>query len=166
MPQTTDKPKSEVSEPSYHGDLGWLLARTSHVLSTELTRAFEGLGIAPRGHCVLSAALDGEFTQKQLADMIGLDKTTMVVTVDELEQRGYAERRPSTTDRRARIIAVTPAGRKVLAKGRKLAAEIENDVLSALPASERRALVSGLERLAGDRLATPTMCSRAPRRRA
>ena len=44
--------------------------------------------------------------------MIGLDKTTMVVTVDELERAGLAERQASSTDRRARIIKVTPAGRR------------------------------------------------------
>ena len=61
-------------------------------------------------HCVLYHALGGEFTQIQLAEQCALDKTTMVVTMDALEKAGLAERRPSPTDRRARIIAVTDAG--------------------------------------------------------
>ena len=54
----------------------------------------------------------GEYTQTELARIVGLDKTTMVVTLDELEAAGLAERRPSATDRRARVVAVTKAGER------------------------------------------------------
>jgi MarR family len=63
------------------------------------------LGICPRSHCVLAKAMESERTQIRLAERCALDKTTMVVTGDELERSGLAERRPSPTDRRARIIA-------------------------------------------------------------
>ncbi len=49
--------------------------------------------------------MESEQTQIRLAERCALDKTTMVVTGDELERSGLAERRPSPTDRRARIIA-------------------------------------------------------------
>ena len=101
------------------GNLGWLLAQASHALSTEMTAAFEAGGATPRGHCVLSTARTGEFTQKELADMVGLDKTTMVVTVDALEAAGLAERVPSPHDRRARVISVTAAGESVVERGRE-----------------------------------------------
>ena len=147
------------------GNLSWLLAQASHVMVTEMTRAFEDMGVSPRGHCVLSAAKTGEFTQKELADMVGLDKTTMVVTVDELERAGLAERRPSQTDRRARIISVTKAGEKVVAAGEKIVSGIQDDVLASLPERESKALVGALEKLVCGRLSTPAACSRAPRRR-
>jgi DNA-binding MarR family transcriptional regulator len=163
---TSDEAKGlSQGEKPLAGNLSWLLAQASHVMVTEMTRAFEDMGVAPRGHCVLSAAAAGEFTQKDLAEMVGLDKTTMVVTVDELERAGFAERVPSTTDRRARIIRVTPAGRKVLAKGERVVKAIQEDVLASLPAREGETLMRALERLVGDRLSTPTTCSRAPRRR-
>ena len=98
-------------------DLIFLLSQAAHALTTELTAELEGLGITPRSHCVLTQALDGEQTQIQLAERCALDKTTMVVTIDELERAGLAERRPSPTDRRARIIAVTDAGREKVARG-------------------------------------------------
>ena len=66
------------------GNLGWLLAQASHAMVTEMTAAFAEMGVSPRGHCVLSTASEGEFTQKDLAERVGLDKTTMVVTIDEL----------------------------------------------------------------------------------
>src|SRR6266545_4000679 len=93
-------------------DLCWLLSRASYILTTELTAALEGLGVSPRAHCVLSAALSGDRTQTELARRVGLDKTTMVVTLDELESAGLAERKPSKTDRRARVVGVTKAGER------------------------------------------------------
>ena len=154
------------AEKPLAGNLSWLLAQASHVMVTEMTRAFEDMGVAPRGHCVLSAADTGEVTQKEIADVIGLDKTTMVVTVDELERVGLAERVPSTTDRRARIIRVTPAGKRVVRKGERVVEEIQNDVLASLPERDAKGFMATLERLVEGRLSTPAACSRAPRRRA
>jgi MarR family transcriptional regulator, transcriptional regulator for hemolysin len=146
-------------------DLAFMLAHASHVLSTELTAALASLGITPRGNCVLSAALTGDRTQIQLAEMCELDKTTMVVTVDELEKAGLVERQTSPTDRRARIIAVTDQGRKVHVAAKEVVANIYEDVLSSLSAAEREGFVAGLSRLVDSRLSTPVACERAPRRR-
>jgi MarR family transcriptional regulator, transcriptional regulator for hemolysin len=146
-------------------DLAFLLAHASHVLSTELTAELASLGITPRGSCVLASAQAGERTQIQLADSCGLDKTTMVVTVDELEKAGLVERQTSATDRRARIIVVTDQGRKVHAAAQDVIARVYEDVLSVLPDGEREAFMSGLNRLVSGRLSTPVACQRAPRRR-
>jgi MarR family transcriptional regulator for hemolysin len=146
-------------------DLAFLLAHASHVLSTELTAELAGLGITPRGSCVLSAALTGERTQIQLAEMCELDKTTMVVTIDELEKAGLVERQTSATDRRARIIVVTELGRKVHASAKDVVSRVQEDVLAALPDGEREGFASGLTRLVESRLSTPVACQRAPRRR-
>ena len=146
-------------------DLAFLLAHATHVLQTELTAELAGLGITPRGNCVLAAALTGEKTQIQLADMCQLDKTTMVVTVDELERAGLAERRPSATDRRARVISVTAAGKRKLKQAGAVVAQVQDEVLAELPADERDVLLSALNSLVSDRLSTPMECGRAPRRR-
>jgi len=146
-------------------DLAFLLAHASHVLSTELTAALAGLGITPRANCVLTSALPGDRTQIQLADVCQLDKTTMVVTIDELEKAGFVERQTSSTDRRARIIVVTDRGREVHARARSVVADVYRDVLGALPDDERAGFTGGLTRLVDDRLSTPVACRRAPRRR-
>ncbi len=147
-------------------DLLFLLSLASHALATEQTAKLAGLGISPRAYCVLSNATTGALTQKQLAERCAIDKTTMVVTLDELEKAGLAERRPSSGDRRARIIAVTEAGEGLLAQAREVVARIHGEVLAALPDREREAFVDGLVRLAEGRLSTPVRCERPPRRRA
>jgi MarR family transcriptional regulator for hemolysin len=147
-------------------DLCWLLSRASYVLTTKMTAALEGLGVSPRAHCVLSAALSGDHTQTELARMIGLDKTTMVVTLDELESAGLAERRPSPSDRRARVIAVTKAGEKKVREAEAIAEGIRAEVLGALPAEDREVFLSALTTLVVDPLAQPSPCAQPVRRRA
>ena len=155
---------AEAPQP-LSGNLGWLLARANHALATELTAALADLGLSPRGYHVLAAALHGDRTQSELAEAVGLDKTTMVVTVDELEGAGLAERRPSSTDRRARVIAVTRAGADKLVQAGKVKDRVQADVLSALPANERKVLIDALERLVRDRLSEAVQCTPPVRRR-
>jgi DNA-binding MarR family transcriptional regulator len=136
-------------------DLSFLLDHTSHVLRTQMAAALAEIGLTPRMHCVLVHALGAERTQIQLAEIGGMDKTTMVVTVDALEKAGYAQRRPSSTDRRARIIAVTPAGAEMAARSQRIADGVHAAALDSLPADERDALVRALQRLTGGHLAAP-----------
>ncbi len=152
--------------PAPEIDLAFLLNQTSFALATRMTAELAGLGVTPRMYCVLMKAKPGGLTQNQIAEQAALDKTTMVVTLDELERSGLAERRPSETDRRARIVALTPAGKRALAKGHTIVNRIYDDVLASLPARERSALVSGLTALAGGVLAEPSHVSRPARRKA
>ena len=128
-------------------NLGWLLARAEHALAAELALALEPLGLSSRRYCVLATALGEDRTQIELANLIGLDKTTMVATVDALEEDGLAERRPSSHDRRARVISVTKAGDARVREGRKAIEQVQADVLARLPERERAALLSGLSRM-------------------
>jgi MarR family transcriptional regulator for hemolysin len=146
-------------------NLCWLLARASHSLTTQLTAALTELGISPRAHCVMSTAMTGEYTQTALAHAVGLDKTTMVVTIDELEAAGLAERRPAAGDRRARIVAVTKAGERKVAEGREIVTAIQAEVLESLPASGREHFIEALAHLVGDSLSEPADCGASVRRR-
>jgi MarR family transcriptional regulator, transcriptional regulator for hemolysin len=145
-------------------DLCWLLSRASHGLTTEFTAALEDVGISPRAHAVLTTAMCGEHTQSDIARLVGLDKTTMVVTMDELEAAGLAERRPSSADRRARVIAVTDAGKRKVKQAGKVLNRVRNDVLSVLEPGEREIFLAALGRLACERLADPVACARPVRR--
>ncbi|HEX8856823.1 MAG TPA: MarR family transcriptional regulator [Thermoleophilaceae bacterium] len=161
----TIAPVAEPAEPLCD-DLCWLLSRASYTLTTELTAAMEHVGLSPRAHAVLSAAMTGEYTQTELAKMVGLDKTTMVVTLDELETAGLAERKQLPTDRRARVIAVTKSGEKKVREAHEIAEKIRADVLDTLPPREREVFIEALSKLVRERLNEPTPCSQPIRRRA
>ncbi len=149
-------------------DLGWLLAQANHVLTTETTAALAGLGIAPRDVCALNTALGGSFTQIELARAVGVDKTTMVVMLDHLEAAGLAERRASSTDRRARIVTVTPKGKRTLVAAQAVVDRVQAGVLASLPATLRAQFLDALGRLVCGRLSVPVERSvpvRRPRSR-
>jgi DNA-binding MarR family transcriptional regulator len=145
-------------------DLSFLLDHTSHVLRSRMAAALAEIGLTPRMHCVLVHALEEERTQIQLAEIGDMDKTTMVVTVDALEEAGLAERRPSSTDRRARIVAVTPEGARVAKHSQQVVDGVHAEALGALSATERKAFLRALERLVTDHLATPVETARPVRR--
>jgi len=125
-------------------DVTGLLNQAGHVMSNRLAAALADVDLTPRMQCVLVHALQEERTQIELAALADLDKTTMVGTVDELEARGLAERRPSATDRRARIIAVTEKGRFAAAEGQRIVDRVHAEALDGL---DQGAFVEALGRL-------------------
>ncbi len=144
--------------------LAWLLKQAHYALARELAAALEPLGIAPRGHAVLAAAMTGAHTQKQLGDLVGLDKTTMVVTLDELEHAGLARRVSSPSDRRARVVEVTDAGARKVSEANRVAKRVQSDVLASLGDTTAEALLDGLCELVRNRLADPAACKGVRRR--
>ena len=155
---------TSTTPPATVPDLSFLLQHSEHVLRTRMTAALAPLGLTPRMHCVLVHALEEERTQAQLAEIGDMDKTTMVVTMDALEKAGYAERRPSSRDRRARIVAVTERGAEVAEQSRAIVDRVHSEVLEALPEEERVVFVRALERLVSGHLAEPVDSPRPVRR--
>jgi len=131
---------------------GWLMSRASRILGVVLDEGLAPLGLNLRDYTVLlaaeRAAIEGaERTQLALARAARLDKSTMVVALDALEEEGLVERRPDPKDRRARIVVPTEAGRELLARAEGVVLDAEEEVLAELGADERRALRSLLIRL-------------------
>ncbi|BCJ45388.1 MarR family transcriptional regulator [Actinoplanes ianthinogenes] len=142
-------------------DVSRLLNEAGHTLTNRLAAALAEVDLTPRMQCVLVHALEEERTQIQLAALAGLDKTTMVSTVDELERRGLAERQASATDRRARIIAVTEKGRLAAEEGQRIVDGVHRDALAGFPAESRTAFLGLLESLAQESFAGPQPVRRA-----
>jgi DNA-binding MarR family transcriptional regulator len=138
-PTSTD---TEIAE--FAGQLFFRLWRASH---TRVADALQTIGLTPALFGVLNvlATRDGSI-QQELGSAMGIDPSTMVSLIDQLEGEGLAKRRPHPKDRRAREISITPKGRRRLARGRKLALEAEDEVLGGLSAAERRELLKLLRR--------------------
>lgn len=133
-------------------DLMFLLSWASHALRAEHATGLAELGISPRAYGVLLRAHGGGLTQRQIGEMCGVDKTTMVVTLDQLEADGLARRVPAPGDRRARLVELTPKGERVLDQARQVSARIEANVLAVLPEAERELFVRAIQRLVNERL--------------
>jgi DNA-binding MarR family transcriptional regulator len=148
-------PQAPVAE--FAGQLLFRLWRTSHVRAAA---ALESVGLTPALFALLNVigARQGAI-QQELGSALGIDRSTMVSLIDQLESVGLAKRRPSPTDRRAREIAITTKGRRVLQRARRMISQMEDEVLAGLNAEERRQLLALLRRALASAPAQPLWSS-------
>jgi DNA-binding MarR family transcriptional regulator len=140
-------PDRQLTEPEvteFAGQLFFRLWRASH---TRIAEALDSVGLTPAlfGVLYVLRSRDGAI-QQEIAASMAIDPSTMVSLIDELERAGLAERRPHAKDRRAREVAITAKGRRALERGRRMATEVEDEVLGGLTAAERRQLLALLRR--------------------
>jgi MarR family transcriptional regulator, transcriptional regulator for hemolysin len=145
-------------------DLLFLLNQASYALGNEMATRLAEVGITPRHYCVLSNASGEELTQIRLAERSMLDKTTMVVTLDELERQGFVTRRPSREDRRVKLVIVTPEGKGVVSRAAAIVEQMQRELLESLPEDRREAFAEALTALVAGPLASPSHVERPQRR--
>ena len=140
-------PTGDLTEPhvaEFAGQLFFRLWRASHSRIAEALATID-LNPAQFGVLNLLGARDGAI-QQEIASSMGIDPSTMVSLIDELERAGLAERRLHPADRRARSVSLTAKGRRAVKRGREMAAQVEDEVLGGLSAAERRELLTLLRR--------------------
>jgi DNA-binding MarR family transcriptional regulator len=105
-------------------------------------------GLSMWGYIVLSALDRSPIrTQAALAEAIGADKTRIIPTLDELQERGYIERIPDPDDRRARLLAITDSGRSIKDEVQVAIQRGEERWLGQLSAADRDAFLRVLRHL-------------------
>jgi DNA-binding MarR family transcriptional regulator len=130
-------------------DVGFLLSRASGVVVRASNASLAGHGLRVRSYSVLLLAadsLDG-VSQRELADVLGLDPSQVVLLVDELAAAGLVERRSSTADRRTKLVVATDEGRSArMRAGRDVDAALARQ-LGELTSGEQHLLRELLTRL-------------------
>ena len=100
-------------------DLGQSLGALLRAYHEGAREVLHGLPGGPRGYQVLLMSDDRACSnQGAMARELGLDRTVMTYLVDDLEQAGLVERQPDPSDRRARHVLITEAGRERLDSAR------------------------------------------------
>ena len=100
------------------------------------------------GYAVLNALVEQPIrTQSALATAIGADKTRIISTLDDLQDRGYIERRPDPDDRRVRLLALTQSGRAAKDAAQEEIQRGEERWLGKLSADDRRLFLRVLRQL-------------------
>jgi MarR family transcriptional regulator for hemolysin len=137
-------PPADTEVAEFAGQLFFRLWRASH---TRIAEALEAVGLTPPLFGILNVlgAREGAI-QQEIGSAMAIDPSTMVSLVDDLETSGLAKRRPHPTDRRAREVVITPKGRRALKRARRLAMQVDDEVLGGLTAAERRQLLTLLRR--------------------
>jgi DNA-binding MarR family transcriptional regulator len=131
------------NDPEVAEFAGQLFFRLWRVCHTRTAEALESIDLTPPEFALLNVlgARDGAIQQQLSADM-GIDPSAMVKLINELETAGLAERRRRPGDRRAWEVLITSQGRRVLGRAKRLAANVEDDVLGGLSDAERRRLIT------------------------
>src|SRR5919204_6922175 len=95
-------PPADAVVAEFAGQLFFRLWRASH---TRIAEALQSIGLTPALFGLLNVlgARQGAI-QQELGSAMGIDPSTMVSLIDELERAGLAERRLHPTDRRAREV--------------------------------------------------------------
>jgi len=105
-------------------------------------------GLTMWGYVVLNALENAPAsTQAALAAAIGADKTRIIAILDDLQAAELITREPDPSDRRARLLSITPEGSRLR---RAVQAEIqagEKRLLAELPDSDREAFLRAAARL-------------------
>jgi MarR family transcriptional regulator, lower aerobic nicotinate degradation pathway regulator len=129
---------------------GFLLSWNGQRIARNFASALEPLGLRPQHFGVLTLidANPGS-AQRELVKRSMIDASTMVAVIDELEQRGLAERRPHPDDRRKRAVHLTARGRRTLQRARSVAIETAQEVFAPLDGRELETLRRLLRKLAG-----------------
>jgi DNA-binding MarR family transcriptional regulator len=98
---------------------GYVMKYVFEAWYTTYEQEIANIGLSVNGFLVLVVLDDeGPDTQTRLAERLSIDRSAMVAVVDELEEKGYVERRRSKGDRRTVPVHVTKLGSEAAARAR------------------------------------------------
>jgi DNA-binding MarR family transcriptional regulator len=133
--------KAELAERAWRNMSALILNRNRKAAVTEV------LGISFARTRVLRRLVDHPLTLRELAERLSADPPYVTLMIDDLEDRGLVRRKPHPTDRRAKLVELTPSGRKIAARANAILDE-PIAALRDLPEADLRALMRALDRLA------------------
>ena len=135
---------SHISAPK----LWIVLARAYGSASAYVQRAIAAQGLCLSDFMVLEVLLHkGPLTISAIGDKVLLASASMTSAIDRVEQRRFVQRTTCSSDRRIRLIALTPAGRHFITD---LFAQHQQDLellTAGLTETERKHLYSGLKKI-------------------
>jgi DNA-binding MarR family transcriptional regulator len=105
-----------------------------------------GLSLS-RSKVLMELAADGPMNQSTLAARLGFAPRSVTDTVDSLTRDGLAERASDPADRRAWLVAITPAGTDALTLAMAAKRDIFDQIFGALDAPARATFLSLLARI-------------------
>ena len=128
--------------------LGYHLRRAQQAVFQDFAASLDGANVTPGQFGVL-ALIDANrgLSQTRLAEILGIDRSTLVAVIDKLERQGLVERAARPNDRRSHALKLSDDG---AARFRALAKQVkrhEARMARQLSARERATLIALLQRI-------------------
>jgi DNA-binding MarR family transcriptional regulator len=128
---------------------GFLLRRSHQISVAIFERACAALSLTPAQYGVL-AILEAHpcIDQTRLARALAFDKVTVQRVLKGLEERGLCQRELHMSNRRQRVVSLTPAGVDMVQAARQPVKRAYEQLLAPLNPQEQAMLIDLLQRLA------------------
>ena len=140
----TSDPAGQPTEPDQR-DLIDALVRASFAVMAVLNRIGAEHDLSLTQVRVLGILQDRRVKLSELAEYLGLDKSTISGLVDRAEKRGLLQREPNPVDGRAVDVFLTTEGRELTERGAAQIARSLSPMTGKLSRTEARRLTALLE---------------------
>ena len=147
MPAARDADLGDAGRP---GDvvvprLGHLVKQVYLRFTERTSSALAPLGISSHEWAaLLRFDEERQLSQAEVAARMGIDRTTMVALVDELERKELVNRRPHQEDRRKNIVELTSRGREIKRRAARIVDDCEREFLAVLDEADAQQLKTAL----------------------
>ena len=146
----------DVKKDEARSDLGFVSLLTQLYKAMNRRTSDDLLGMRFKPYLTLGYIRDHPGTsQQELESSLFMDANSVVLILNELEAAQLSIRRRDPNDRRRHIVEITASGRRALDRADKARESLEDEVLRALSADERRTVRKLLERVLDSLLTAP-----------
>ncbi|TNB48551.1 MarR family transcriptional regulator [Martelella lutilitoris] len=148
-PADADRNAPTATDDMLRAFIGYNMKRSFIVVREDLQRVLDPLGLKVATFSALSVVVENpDISQSQLAQVLKLERSGMVVLVDALEGDDLISRNRVPGDRRTYALRATPKGRRLWEKARAVVDAHETALFGPiLDAGERALLLSLLQRV-------------------
>jgi MarR family transcriptional regulator, lower aerobic nicotinate degradation pathway regulator len=136
---------------------GHLIRRLHQAAVALFAEECSELDITPVQYAALFAIGESpKIDATRLSEEIFFDRSTLGSVLDRLEKKRLVRRRSSRSDRRAKVLALTPEGEEVLRRAAPAVLRVQERLMSPLSIGDRQRLQRLLQRLADEHKARRT----------
>ena len=136
--------------------VAFLLTQLGQHAADLFAERIAAVGLTPPHAGILRAiAASPGRSQQALSSQLGLLPSRVVAYVDDLEDRGYVERRRNAEDRRLHALHLTESGQLLMRRIGEVARQHERNLMAGLTAEQRKTLGGLLATLAQQHQLTP-----------
>ena len=147
----SDTPKSKVQDANFSllpDLLGYHLRRAQSAVFQDFAASLDGANVTPGQFGVLALIeANAGLSQTRLAQILGIDRSTLVAVIDKLESQGLVERAARPNDRRSHALKLSRQGQSRFEALARLVQKHETRIARRLSARERETLIELLQRI-------------------
>jgi DNA-binding MarR family transcriptional regulator len=127
---------------------GHLIRRLQQIAVAIFMEETVGFDVTPVQYAALIAVREhSDIDVTRLSALIAFDRSTLGNVVARLQAKGWIERRPTSSDKRIKLLRLTSAGRQLLDAIEPAVSRAQTRMLAPIPKSERKQLMEHLRQL-------------------